>query len=470
MELCVDNLQPDFLYDHIQPVRAALMQALWRTLRNHDSAALVAFRVLGKFGGGNRKMMIEPQKLNFCDSDSVPVAVKTYYQDHKDPVNFSLDKTIESAFNALRSNSTDTFYRRQCWEIIRCFLAASICMDDEKHTLQKLFFHSSFVESNTVNWPIFNRLTESDARKTQQTALLGMLVASATKDLREYVFPVMVAVVRHYTMVCIAQQAGPFPSKQNIDGIDPMVLVDALAVGMGHEEKELCKPGQLCIGIIIDTCTIVLGSKERACRLPLIQYLAEKMTALCYERPWYSKVGGCKAINFLYKHLSMRSLFQHFFTFLKAFLFVLMDLEGEVSNGAIDIARKYLKLMLKICITPLDSNYKNEEVLAIQKKAIFDVVHELVRQVTSSNTLVREEAMDSLKYIATLQNRTISDVMDPHKDVLADIIPPKKHLLRHQPANAQIGLMDGNTFCTTLEPRLFTISMYIINLFRYLHR
>jgi len=24
--LCVDNLQPDFLYDHIQPVRADLMQ------------------------------------------------------------------------------------------------------------------------------------------------------------------------------------------------------------------------------------------------------------------------------------------------------------------------------------------------------------------------------------------------------------------------------------------------------------
>lgn len=26
LELCVDNLQPDFLYDHIQPVRAELMQ------------------------------------------------------------------------------------------------------------------------------------------------------------------------------------------------------------------------------------------------------------------------------------------------------------------------------------------------------------------------------------------------------------------------------------------------------------
>lgn len=65
LELCVDNLQPDFLYDHIQPVRAELMQALWRTLRNPvDSVAQVAFRVLGKFGGGNRKMMVEPQRAS----------------------------------------------------------------------------------------------------------------------------------------------------------------------------------------------------------------------------------------------------------------------------------------------------------------------------------------------------------------------------------------------------------------------
>lgn len=42
------------------------------------------------------------------------------------------------------------------------------------------------------------------------------------------------------------------------------------------------------------------------------------------------------------------------------------------------------------------------------------------------------------------------------------MVPPKKHLLRHQPANAQIGLMEGNTFCTTLQPRLFTMDLNIM--------
>lgn len=70
--------------------------------------------------------------------------------------------------------------------------------------------------------------------------------------------------------------------------------------------------------------------------------------------------------------------------------------------------------------------------------------------------------MHLLRVFAETQNKTVVDVMEPHKRVLADMIPPKKHLLRHQAANAQIGLMEGNTFCTTLTPRLFTIGIISI--------
>lgn len=187
-----------------------------------------------------------------------------------------------------------------------------------------------------------------------------------------------------------------------------------------------------------------------------MQYLAERMSSLCYERPWYAKMGGCTALKFLYQHMAMRWLYQHLFVFLKAFMFVIMDLYGEVSSGAIDMAKSYLEQMLTITMIPLGKECKNEELVATQNKAIYEVVQELVRQVTSPNTMVREQAMSSLKLIANAQSKTITEVMTPHREVLADIIPPRKHSLRHQPCSAQIGLMDGNTFCTTLEPRLFT--------------
>lgn len=70
---------------------------------------------------------------------------------------------------------------------------------------------------------------------------------------------------------------------------------------------------------------------------------------------------------------------------------------------------------------------------------------------------IPHQAMYLLRVFADVQKKTVVEVMEPHKAVLADMIPPKKHLLRHQSANAQIGLMEGNTFCTTLTPRLFTL-------------
>lgn len=59
---------------------------------------------------------------------------------------------------------------------------------------------------------------------------------------------------------------GPFPvgDKQNkLQGMDTQILIDALAVIMGHEEKELCKPGNLALVLILETATTILGSKER---------------------------------------------------------------------------------------------------------------------------------------------------------------------------------------------------------------
>ncbi|ESP00832.1 hypothetical protein LOTGIDRAFT_173026 [Lottia gigantea] len=117
--------------------------------------------------------------------------------------------------------------------------------------------------------------------------------------------------------------------------------------------------------------------------------------------------------------------------------------------------------MLRLCCKEIDRDIVNDELLQAQQKSFHDVTFELVYQVSSPNNLVREQAMSSLKLLAETTGKSVTEIMEPHKEVLQDMIPPRKHLLRHQPFNAQIGLMEGNTFCTTLEPRLFTIDVSI---------
>lgn len=461
LELCVDNLQPDFLYEHIQPVRADLMQALWRILHNPTDQALVAFRVLGKFGGGNRKMMIEPQKLQYNDRETNSPTVVVYFHGPSYPINFSMEKAIETAYIALKSSTTDLYYRKQCCEVVNCYLAATLRLDDASSMLQKLFTHPSFQEGEISFCHASSQYKCPDtvARDVQQTAMTSLFIAAETKELRPMVIGMVISVVRHYTMIAIAQQAGLFSwTERDIrtQGQDPLVLIDALASIMSHEEKDLHRIAYLVLMLILDTATKILGSKERACRLPIIEYAADRMCMLCYERAWYTKLGGCIGIKFLTERMAIKWVLDHQFMFLRALIFVMMDLTDEVSNGAIDMAKTSLDRMIRICVDP-SIKEGNAELWDARNKGLHDVTRELVRQVTSPHTIVREQAMASLRQLAEIQNKTVTEVMEPHKEVLADMIPPRKHLLRHQPANAQIGLMDGTTFCTALNPRLFTI-------------
>lgn len=123
------------------------------------------------------------------------------------------------------------------------------------------------------------------------------------------------------------------------------------------------------------------------------------------------------------------------------------------------MAKNNLEKMLIVLVTPPPEG-TDEATIKEQKEALSKVTNELVRSVTSPHTMVREQSMASLRLLAEKQGLTVTAIMEPFKKVLADMVPPTKYLLKHQPAIAQIGLMDGNAFCTTLTPRLFTIGEY----------
>ncbi|EPQ15807.1 Transformation/transcription domain-associated protein [Myotis brandtii] len=482
LELCVDNLQPDFLYDHIQPVRAELMQALWHTLLNPaDSISHVAYRVLGKFGGSNRKMLKESQKLHYVLTEVQGPSVTVEFSDCKASLQLPMGKAIETALDCLKSANTEPYYRRQAWEVIKCFLVAMMRLEDNKHALYQLLAHPNFTEKTIPNVIISHRYKAQDtpARKTFEQALTGAFMSAVIKDLQPSALPFVASLVRHYTMVAVAQQCGPFllpcyrvgsqpsPAMFHSDengskGMDPLVLIDAIAICMAYEEKELCKIGEVALAVIFDVASIILGSKERACQLPLFSYIVERLCACCYEQAWYAKLGGVVSIKFLMERLPLTWVLQNQQTFLKALLFVMMDSTGEVSNGAVAMAKTTLEQLLMRCATPLKDEERAEEIVAAQEKSFHHVTRDLVREVISPNSTVRKQAMHSLQVLAQVTGKSVTVIMEPHKEVLQDMVPPKKHLLRHQPANAQIGLMEGSTFCTTVQPRLFTMDLNVV--------
>eukprot|EP00794_Sanderia_malayensis_P003406 gene3406-3896_t len=479
LELCVDNLQPDFLYDHIQPVRADLMQALWRTLRNNmETIAHVAFRVLGKFGGASRRMLKEPQKLTYQESKNIGPCLLLCFLDTSVNVELPVASLIERAGQVLKAPMPTTppavnqqnnlsydntpFYKQQAWIIVKHFIAASMSLEDTSPFLDKLLKDPGFkVQSSPVTGkPCVAPCVDEQSKKIFQQALTGMLFAASTKELQDDALPFMVGILRHFALITVTQQAGSFAfiTLSCVNGMDVHTIIDSVADIMSHEDKDLCKIGEIAIQVLYETICIVIGDKLKATQLPFFEYMVEKLCGCCYQRPWFAKSGGCLAIRFLINNMPLHWVLSHQPTFITALMFVMMDLTNEVSSGTVDAAKTTLVELLTKC----NNNTDDEELLKIRAKVFPLVVQHMVREVVSPNHTVRAQARNALNVLSQLTDKSVYTLMEPHKALLEDMIPPKKHLLRHQPANTQIALMDGNTFCTSLSPRLFTMDLTII--------
>ena len=59
-----------------------------------ETMAHVAFRVLGKFGGGGRKMLQQPQQLQYKSSENIGPCLLLHFLETEDKVNIPLANDI----------------------------------------------------------------------------------------------------------------------------------------------------------------------------------------------------------------------------------------------------------------------------------------------------------------------------------------------------------------------------------------
>lgn len=80
----------------------------------------------------------------------------------------------------------------------------------EDFVMMSLFLSFSFTEKTIPNVIISHRYKAQDtpARKTFEQALTGAFMSAVIKDLRPSALPFVASLIRHYTMVAVAQQCG----------------------------------------------------------------------------------------------------------------------------------------------------------------------------------------------------------------------------------------------------------------------
>lgn len=273
LELCVDNLQPEFLYEHIQPVRADLMQALWKIMRSpHEGSPMVAFRILGKFGGSNRKMLVEPQKLEYHNQSSLGQCLHLQFLDQKSHIGLPVDKVINVAVKTLRvanvhpngPSSVDLFYKKQSWEFLKGFVLASLGREADRFTLNKLLLHQKMSDEHVgVGSTTIQPQVDDKSREILMNALTGWVIATTVKEIRKDVYISLTHVLRHLAMVMTSQQVGPFADKVVPTQMDPYVVFDALFNALACEEKDLRRPVLFSLSVVMNCVIHIVHSKER---------------------------------------------------------------------------------------------------------------------------------------------------------------------------------------------------------------
>jgi transformation/transcription domain-associated protein len=87
--------------------------------------------------------------------------------------------------------------------------------------------------------------------------------------------------------------------------MDSGVLVDAIANACADSGKEFMHSSVLAFTLIKDTSMAVLGDVRKVCRLTLFDQLVRRVCALCYESAYFTRLGGCAALNYLLHKMQM---------------------------------------------------------------------------------------------------------------------------------------------------------------------
>ncbi|KAL5252847.1 hypothetical protein ACHWQZ_G015572 [Mnemiopsis leidyi] len=464
LELCIDNLQPNFFYDKIEPVRAELIQSLWQTLQNsseNDNNAKTAFRVLGKCGARNRKTLQDAPKLEYVHPDATDASVLVWFPNCHYPVKLPIQKVLDHALHILKSPNKDLFYMQHSLHVCQSYIISMINLSDTTLQIQKLLATISRKQSQASHPQVTSKnsfvCSDEPTRTAFKTALMGLFVATATKQLRTDTTQFMMSVVRHFSLLTVVQQSGVFPiKKKSTNSLDVHVLVDVIAECMGSEQSELANIGEKAIRLVTETCKYILGSAERAFQIPFFDVLVDKLCGLCYERAWYTKVGGVTAIEWLINNAPLLWTIRNQQLFINATIYIMIDLHEEVSYGTMGRAQSLYEKIMRHCNTPSPV----PAISAAQEKVSHSVLHLLVKDIMSPYPVVRKQARQALVVLSEVTGKTVKEMLEPlPKDLITETVWPKKQTMFTLPETKQLACMESIVFCSSLEPRLITLDV-----------
>ncbi|KAG9303929.1 hypothetical protein G9A89_005839 [Geosiphon pyriformis] len=508
LELCIDNLTPEFLDPIMAPVMNDLMLSLWRHLQPspyHQNQSAQASRILGKLGGRNRRVLKDPPKLSNKTPPNHGLDLQIYFDTSSSPQSFPLDECLALAATTLQDCNAALHYKQNALKFLIANIPLLFDLDQGPDNFpqilaEKIHRHllpiddrldilsigdgssANLVKMETDEYqyqkdfvqevaPIPAKLRKEGHKlslrrklvqeNTLEKLMCALFTAASLPDLKAEAWPCLEHICRHFALleVCDAinriarEKKFTFDENNSTFNLETKVMIDVFLEIFASDDKAIRQVAVSALKKTFEACVTISGSKEAVNLFQLFHVLASRFCSCCYKQEWYRKSGGCYGISVLCAELDLGSkwMLEHEIEFLRSLFFIMKDTSSEFATGNVEDTMQTVLQVITACNRPGPNGETRERDQKFTK-----LVQLLISELCNSNNVVRESVQASFKLLAELLGCEVTDILTPTKDALLTPIFGKP--LRVLPPLMQIGYIDAITYALSLRPPILEYS------------
>ncbi|THH01673.1 hypothetical protein EW026_g1062 [Hermanssonia centrifuga] len=425
LELCIDNLTPDFLDPQLNTVLRELMEALHGHLKPLPAShhhAHTTIRILGKLGGRNRKLLERDPELKY-HAHSNSAKVRLSFGGFSGSI--ELGSVASLAFNTLNSGRAGISYRVYAYDYLETCAILLLNEGVKGPDRAEVFVKCLEGIFDAIHLPELQERAENFITELSRLVFAAEIRRIANKD----------SAIRRYP--------GPLFA----------CYLDALPHGLARDNLQEAKKAQELIASQTKELAGLVSSVDLAVNdiKTTLYHMALRFSSLCLDDAWARKSAGCNGIRIMtgMTQMGVRWISERVVDLVRTLLHVLKDMPYDLPNDVSEVS-DVLARVLQVSSADILSNHSDPT--SPSRNTLVALMGIFFAELSGQNPIVRRAAQTCIEMLSQLTGKPIVELLMPHRERMLTAIYTKP--LRALPFPIQIGMIEAVRYCLSLDPPL----------------
>ncbi|TFY60353.1 hypothetical protein EVJ58_g5210 [Rhodofomes roseus] len=442
LELCIDNLTPDFLDPTLNTVLRDLMEALHKHLKplpaSHQHSH-TTIRILGKLGGRNRRLLDKEPSLSY-GHHSEPMKARVSFGGTIQAI--ELSSVVTLAQSTLVGGKVGTPYRLHAYDYLEACLA--LLLHEVSHSS---YNHSTYVAAHPVNT---KGLRGRDSEQVFLTCLEGLHDAVHIEGLKERAEKTLQDVSRCVIFSEVRRNSSKDTALRRYPSQQLSCFLDAMPRGIARDNPAEAQKAQELLSALLGELVDMANSPDVSTQdvAPTLAQIAFRFNALCLEDAWVRRAAGCSGIRIMTRlpGLGVKWVNDRELDLIRVLLCVLKDMQYDLPRD-VDHVVDVLLEVIRVGVT--ESQPLGEEGSSSRMKLAV-LMNIIMAELASSSAIVRTASQKCIELLGELYHKRPAELFMANRDRLLSQLYTKP--LRALPFQMQIGIIEAVRYCISLQP------------------